>query len=243
MPTASKTRQSLSVSRDLLSDIHEFGVNLKSREIYLHSQFDKETETGGEEETGVDYRMANSFIKNLNFLNSISTGNILVHQQSMGGDYQYGISIYDALMASPATTTMLAYAWARSMSSITIQACDNRVLLPNTDFMVHLGSLWVGGSCQEVYSEVEQCKIADETMLRVYASRCINGPFFQEEGYDKSDIKSFIRNNMSKKVDWWISPTDAIKYGFVDGILGTPGFETIEKIRKTKRNRQSAIED
>jgi len=239
MTKSTKVRQTFATTRHLIHDVHVFGINIRSREIYLHSEYEDDLE----EEPGVDYRMASSFLKNLNILNSLSQTNILIQQMSMGGDWNYGISIYDALMASPSPTTILAHAWSRSMSSITVQGCDKRVLMPNTDFMVHLGSIYVGGACKVVYSDIEECKKADEKMLKIYASRCIDGPFFKRKGSDEKEIISYIRKYMDKKIDWWITAEEAVDYGFADGILGQPGFETIEKIRKTKKNRRAITSD
>jgi len=219
-------------ARCIIEDVHLFGVDACNRTIYLHAYYDD----FAEEEIGVDYRMANNFIKNITILNSVGNSNILIHQQSVGGDWNYGIAIYDALLTSPSTTTMVAHAWSRSMSSITIQACDNRVLMPNADFMVHLGSVYVGGPSKEVYNDIAECKKADEKMLRIYASRCTDGPFFKN--YTKEEIIEYIREKMDQKLDWWLTAKEAVDYGFVDGILGTPRFETIAKIRKTKRNRK-----
>ena len=239
MSTSSKNKISLTDSRNLLHDIHEYSVNIKSREIYLHSWFESESD----DEAGVDHRMANIFIKNLNLLNMIKSSNILIHQQSVGGIWNYGIAIYDALIASPSPTTMLAYAHSKSMSSITIQACDNRVLLPNTEFMVHYGSISIAGNNPEVYNSIDQYKKEDQRMFEIYASRCIDGPFFIKKKYDKKDIMKYLHHQMIKKVDWFLNPEEAIDYGFVDGILGEPGFETIDKIRKTKKQRKIVLND
>lgn len=225
----------LSKGRDLIHDIHEYSINYENREIYLHSYFSNNT--SDEEEPGVDYRMANIFIKNINMLNSINNNNILIHQQTMGGEWNYGIAIYDSIRLSKSTISMLAYSWSRSMSSITIQACDNRILMPHTDFMVHLGSVYVEGTAQEVYTTIDQCKRSDRIMLDIYASRCINGSFFKKKGYDKIQIKKYILNKMNNRTDWWLDPQEAIDYGFIDGVYGERGFKDIDKIRNVKKKR------
>jgi len=239
MATQSKVKQTFTTARNLVHDVHLFNINIRSRELYLHAQF----EDGVEEEAGVDYRMSNTFIKNINILNSMGNSNILIHQQTMGGDWAYGIAIYDALMACQSPTSMIAYAWSRSMSSITIQACDKRILTPNTKFMVHLGSLWTGGINQEVYTDVEESKKSDVVMMDIYASRCVDGPFFSQKGYDKKDVKNFIKKQIKEKIDWWMTAEEAVYYGFIDGVLGSAGFETIDKIRKTKKNRRPVTVD
>ena len=56
-----------------LYNIHTFNIDPKNRELYLHSNLD------GEEETGVEFRSAVFFEKNIRYLNTISKDPILVH--------------------------------------------------------------------------------------------------------------------------------------------------------------------
>ena len=82
-------------SESIVSQAHEYDIITSRREIFLHSYFD------GEEESGVDYRVANRFLKNIKILESISDEPIVIHQQSVGGDWEAGMFIYDSLVASP----------------------------------------------------------------------------------------------------------------------------------------------
>ena len=45
---------------DIINDIHSYGVNVKTREIYLNSYV-----SSNEDDPGVDYRMSSQFIKNI----------------------------------------------------------------------------------------------------------------------------------------------------------------------------------
>ena len=57
--------------RDSIGEIHNYGIDVKNREIYLHSAKDN-----GEDDPGVDYRMAINFVKNIRHLDSISNHEI-----------------------------------------------------------------------------------------------------------------------------------------------------------------------
>ena len=57
--------------RDTIGEIHNYGIDVKNREIYLHSAKD-----GGEEDPGVDYRMAINFVKNIRHLDSLNSDEI-----------------------------------------------------------------------------------------------------------------------------------------------------------------------
>ena len=45
---------------DIINDIHSYGVNVTTREIYLNSYV-----SSNEDDPGVDYRMSSQFIKNI----------------------------------------------------------------------------------------------------------------------------------------------------------------------------------
>ena len=209
----------------LLNDIHTYGINLKNREIYLHSYYGH-----SEEEIGVEYRMATTFVKNLHTLESISEDGVLVHMHSVGGEWNDGMAIFNAIEYSPCAITIIAYAHAVSMSSIILQAADYRVLMPDADFMVHFGELSVEGHSLCVESSVEFNKKANERMLDIYTENCSNGVYFKGKSLPK--VKSHIRNQINKKGDWWLSAEDAKHYGFSDYIIGEKGYEDIKKIRK-----------
>jgi ATP-dependent protease ClpP protease subunit len=119
---------------ELLENIHDYGVNLSTREIFLNSTH--HTEEG--EEGGVDFEMAYKFIKNIQLLQSISDETIIIHACSCGGDWNYGIAIYDAIASCNCKTILVSHANARSMSSIIPQAATWRLIMPNCDFMIHL---------------------------------------------------------------------------------------------------------
>ena len=46
---------------DAIGDIHSHSINIKSREIYLHGYIGND----GEEDPGIEYKMASKFIKNI----------------------------------------------------------------------------------------------------------------------------------------------------------------------------------
>jgi ATP-dependent protease ClpP protease subunit len=201
-------------------------VNPDTREIVLMSNPDNP-------EDGIDYTCANTFIKNLLLLNMMNHQSILVHQCTCGGEWTYGMAIYDAILASPAPVTLLAHAHARSMSSIIPQAAKKRVIMPSADFMVHFGSSGYEGDSRSFVAEGKQADKADAKMLSIYAAKCIRGPFFRRNKYSKEKIKEYFRKRMNEVREWYMIPEEAVDKGFMDGVFGTPGFKTFEEIRRT----------
>ena len=74
-----------------LSDIHQHGIDLKNRRIYLHGVKDSE------EDPGVDYKMSINLLKNIELLDSINDKPIHISMQSIGGNWAPGMVIFDAV--------------------------------------------------------------------------------------------------------------------------------------------------
>lgn len=217
-----KSHKVLSIEEQLYN-LHEYGICPHSRELFLHPFVHFESEASFATEPGMDYRMAANFIKNMAFLNTRSKDPILIHQSSIGGDWNYGMAIYDTIAQSASHVTIVAYAHARSMSSITLQAADLRVLMPNADFLVHHGTLEFSDRATPVVSNVQHWEQVEKPkMVEIYARRCQKGKFFVHDTLKQ--VKQAILDQMEKKVDWILTPEQAVSYGFADGILGQKGF-------------------
>jgi len=186
---------------------------------------------------GVEYGMATQFIKNLNLLCNQSALNVLIRMQTVGGDWNDGMAIYDAIRLAEAPTTILSYAHARSMSSIILQAADRRVFMPHTEFMVHYGTQCDENSYLNFISGADFSKLSAQRMLKVYSRRCIMGEYFQKryKSLTEDKVSQYIDRMIKEKGDWWMTAEEAVYYGFCDGIFGEKGFENLQKIRVNKK--------
>ena len=204
------------LNNDILQDIHNYGAALNSRDIFLHNFF-----SGTEDDNpGVDYRMANMFLKNLRTLEKKSSDPITVHMNSIGGSWSDGMVIYDAIIISKCYITIVAYGQAESMSSIILQAGDERLITPNTYFMAHYGSSDASGDYLSSQNWMQYEKHICDTMLNIYAGRCVKSKFFKEK-YVKPDVKK-VKNFLSKKLqdgDWYVTAEEAVYYGFADKVI------------------------
>ena len=228
MGTAKIVRRNLSQRSGLISDMHEYGINADSREIFVHGHIDN----NGDEEPGVDYRMAGQFIKNMTLLTHLSREeSILIHMITCGGDWSYGMAMYDAIAGCPCSVTVLSYAHARSMSSIIIQAADYRVLQPHTDFLIHHGTYGFEGNHTSAESEWKQARISTEQMMKIYTDKAKNGTYFKEKKWGEARIKKYLDTQMKLKQEWYMDSRQAISYGLVDAVLGDEGYEDIETLR------------
>ena len=216
-----------------LSDAHIHLISIATREIYVHSFYSSEDN----EEPGVEYRMATTFVKNLHLLERQSKKPIVVHMHTVGGEWADGMAMYDAIRLSPCPITVIAYAHARSMSSIIIQAADKRVMMPHADFMIHYGMIALEEVSHAAKSSIDWNERASKEMLEIYCAGCMKGHYFTERGLSKRQVLNFLDKKMRYYVDWWMGADEAVDYGFIDGIMGSKGFETIDKVRNVKKRR------
>lgn len=231
-------RRNISQRSEMIYDCHEFGVIPDTREIFLNSRTDV---TLYEEGAMIDHWAATHFIRNLRLLLSISQEPILVHMVTCGGDWNYGMAIYDAIKEScesevGAEITVLAYGHSRSMSSVIPQAATQRVIMPNADFLIHWGSMGVEGNLTSVLSEAEQAKKACETMLEIYLSRCKDGPYWKQKRMSQDAIRDYLRDIMDRKQEVYMTPREAVDKGFMDAVLGDDNYETIGMLKNGQKN-------
>ena len=223
MPTCRVPRLTRAQRSQLLEDVHEYGANVETREIFLTSPPDSPADE-------LDHRVATRFIKNLTLLNHFNHQPILIHLNMCGGFWEYGMTIFDAIKASPSPTTMLAYAESRSMSSIVPQACRRRVIMPNAIVMVHFGTLALEGDSRSVLSCAKHCEEIDERMLDIYVTRAARAPFFRRRKRSKAQVKDWFREHMNIKREVYFTATEAVQYGLMDGVFGQAPFRSINDL-------------
>ena len=166
--------------------------------------------------------MSNIFLKNIKSLELASRDPITIYMNSIGGEWSDGMTIFDSIKLSPCYITIIVYGQAESMSSIILQAADERVLTPHAHFMPHYGSTDISGDYLSVQNYVRFEKNICDTMFKIYSDRCYKGNFFKERyGGTKDTISkvSYWLKNKMKSGDWYMDAQEAIEYGFADKIL------------------------
>lgn len=224
MASKKRPKQIYSLTEDSLFNIHTFDIDIDSNQIYLfgREEYAFDTENG---EPGVEYAMANKFIRNLNTLIRKSEDPILIHMKTCGGFWEEGMAIYDAIKACPNYVAILSYTHARSMSSIIFQAADKRIMMPNSTFMFHDGEIYMGGTVKQFLTEVEQVKANTEIMMQIYVDSMKESDRWKDA--DDEEIKKWLRDQMDKKEDVHLNAEKAIEHGFADEIFS--GWEDLVK--------------
>lgn len=212
---------------DTAVDLHSHNLDFKGREIFLHGHhgtFD--------DDPGVEYRMATTFIKNLRILDQGSREPILVHMHSLGGNWGDGMAMYDAISVCRSHVTVLVYGQAESMSGIVLQSADKRIMMPNSYFMAHFGNSSNEGGfldCQN-WSKFENVILA--AMIDIFAERCIKGKYFSEKYKDitETKVERFLKRKM-KDGDWYLTSHEAVYYGFADSVITHKKYGNIDSLK------------
>lgn len=195
-----------------IENFHHYNLLVDSREIFL---------SGFDEEGSLDYRVTCNFIKNLRYLEIISKDPIIIHQFSIGGDWQSGMAIYDAIKQSPCNFLFICYGVAASMGAIIPQAVHEkgfRISHKNCDWLIHEGDLTLDGIPARVKSNLEYLEYNKKVMYDILSEACGSGEFFANyTTYAK--VKSYLKSIVTRKTDWCLNSSDALHYGFVDYIL------------------------
>lgn len=194
--------------------IQNYSLNIPDRIVYVGSE-----STGIEGESGTDFQMFTRFLKNLDILNTISQEPIRVKTANIGGDWNYGMAMFDAIRESKSPVDMYLYAYACSMGSIIPQAARTRYIARNADFLVHLGSADFMGNLKTVNANLDYYNSKTPVMLDIYAKRCVVGPYFKALEMSEAEIATFISDNIDKKDEWWMTSEEAIHYGFADRFI------------------------
>jgi ATP-dependent protease ClpP protease subunit len=231
MPSTPK-RRNISQKSELIYDAHEFGIMLDTREIFISPPLNDNID-----EAMIDHVVFHQFLRNLQILNSMGTETILIHMATCGGDWEYGMAMYDAIKnscddESLSDIVILSYAHARSMSSIIPQAATWRVMMPTAYYLVHFGEYGDEGNYTNVMANMHWHEKETDIMMEVYLERIREGQFFKREGWDDKQILDWLRTTMSKEQEFYMTARDAVDKGFADAVLGDEGFETIVKLRE-----------
>jgi ATP-dependent Clp protease protease subunit len=126
--------------------------------------------------------MAEKVIKALHLLIAAdSTKEIRIIMNSSGGNWTDGMAIYNAIKACPVHVTIEVYGSCMSMATVILQAADERVLHPDTTFMVHDGHEEISGSPKTVEAWAKRSKYVRKRMYEIYAERSKKSVSFWEK--------------------------------------------------------------
>jgi ATP-dependent protease ClpP protease subunit len=138
--------------------------------------------------------------------------------KTCGGDWAEGMAIHNMIQACPNPVTILNYTHARSMSSIIFQAANKRVMMPDSIFMLHDGTYGIEGTVKTVKSAIEFDMKSEVRMLDIYVASMKNKGKFKNKS--ENWIRKFLRSEMDKREDVFLTAEEAVEWGLADEIFG-----------------------
>ena len=207
--------------------VHSYNIDFINRAIYLVGEEGVGVE---EEEPGVTYLMASRFVKNLQILSQHNPDPITIHMKTCGGFVVEGMAIYDAIRACPdRRTTLFIYpitayrTFSGSRSSIIFQAGDCRIMMPNSYFMFHEGTIEISDTVKGVKSALAfDNKFHEPRTIEPYVIRMKQkGRFKGEKPYK---IRKWLKAQMDRKQEVYLTPEETVELGLADKISDTFGF-------------------
>lgn len=203
---------------DKLHSIHNYNVDLENNEIYLVGNDSHASGAGDDSpiDPGVEYVIANNFIKNLHLISALSQDGITVHLKLQGGYWWECMAIYDAIQACTNHITMINYAEASSASGIILQAADYRIMMPNSLFMLHSVQYTINGGEKEINEYTKLFYKQQTTMLDIYIRRLENSQYF--EGKSRGQIRAWLKRQLTNRNEVNLLAEEAVLYGFADEV-------------------------
>jgi len=213
-----------------LQTLHSYNVDIKNREVYLHSYL-----SDSDIEPGVDYRTAINFEKNLRYLNLLSNDPILVHMHLPGGDWEDCMAIYDTIQKSKSKIAILAYGKVQSASSVILQAPNLRIIMPNANILIHYGSISLDSEhSKAAASSLRWNEKECDKMIDIFVDRCMQSELAKEKNWKRMMAKKHIQSQLANQCDWILTAQEALHYGFVDAIIGEKRYPNIDSLKKNK---------
>lgn len=224
---------------DPVAQIHEYNIDIECNIIYLQgeesyvlTENEEIMETG---EPGIEYTMANRFIRNLGILMRKSADPILVKMKTNGGYWSEGMAIHNMIQACPNPITILNITHARSMSSLIFQAANKRVMMPDSIFMFHEGEQSHSGTWKQFESDYFQGKLTRERMLEIYIDSMKRKGRYKNKS--RKYIYGLLEEQMNRKEDVYLDARQTVEWGLADEIFGGDGSYDWSRLTKYEKEQ------
>lgn len=135
---------------------------------------------------------------------ALETDEITVHINSYGGEVAEGLAIYNSLKNSKAKVRTVCDGFACSAASVVFMAGEERLMNPASLLMIHNAWSCASGNAAELRKAADDLDVISKTAAEAYKARI-----------------SISDEKLTALLDGetWISPEDAVSWGFATGIL------------------------
>ena len=167
--------------------------HLMKRRIFLNGEINEE--------------IANDFLSQMLYLEQESNAPVTIYINSLGGNVNAGLVIYDCIQASELEINMVCAGTAASMAAIIFAGGqkERRFILPHSKVMIHEPLLagGVGGSATSI-------KNISDSILET--REIVNGILAKHTGKTVKEI------NKATSFDNYMNAEEAIKFGLCDKV-------------------------
>lgn len=133
-------------------------------------------------------------------------GPITVRLSTYGGEWWPGMAIYDAIRSMENHVTILGTGYVMSMGTIILQAGDERLLTPNTEVMIHVGSESVEAHYHDFQRYAKTAERYNRQMEDIYLEQIRK----KNPKFSRAQIQKLIAH------DTYLTAYEAIQLGLAD---------------------------
>ncbi len=145
-------------------------------------------------------------------LRDITASKITVRINSLGGSIFETIGIFNALRGHPAHITTQVDAIAASAASVIVQAGDNRIMLDNSEMMIHEAhGMAIGATAADMRELADILDNQTDKLAEIYAKR-------KGDGRSKAHFLTLMRAGASN-IGTFFSAKETVSEGLADEVV------------------------
>lgn len=187
------------MSKDMFKEnlemFHSSNIHIPSRSILLSGE--------------INVERRDEFLKNILTLDEKGK-DITIYLSSEGGYTDQGKSIYDLIKSRESNIKGVVLDEASSSASFILQACDERIMFPNSYLMVHIGEEATGGHPNTKKAWDKKYEEDTKIMEDMYLARIKE----KKPRYTRKQLQNLLT------FDTILNPKKAIELGLADKVYG-----------------------
>lgn len=144
-------------------------------------------------------------------IQDLDVDEIAVHINSYGGEVAEGLAIHNSLKNHPAKIRTVCDGFACSAASVVFMAGDDRVMNPASLLMIHNAWTSASGNAKELRKAADDLETISAASAEAYRAKV---------NLSDEELAALLDN------ETWITPADAVSWGFATEVLEEEVAET-----------------